>query len=287
MNLPTSLNWLAGEPGGSKWLQDLPQLIADALAQWNLRPSGSPYTGGNVSYVAPVARGDERFVLKVQWPHEEAKHEADALREWRGCGAVRLVAHDPMNYVLLLEECIPGAFLADSKEADPIAVLSDLLPRLWIETDFAFRTLADEAAQWAENLPMHWEKAGKPCERCLIDEALRYIDLLSETQGQQVLLHQDLHGHNILSAQREPWLAIDPKPLCGEREFSLAPIVRSSEFGHSAQATLDRLERLSAAHGLDRDRALGWTVAQTMAWGFGGAHEAQHHQTVRWLIDAR
>ncbi|MEM6934485.1 MAG: aminoglycoside phosphotransferase family protein [Pseudomonadota bacterium] len=198
MILPTSLNWLARKPGGSKWLQDLPQLIADALAQWNLRPSGPPYTGGSVSYVAPVARGDERFVLKIQWPHDEAEHEADALREWRGGGAVRLVAHDPMKNVLLLEECIPGSFLADSNEADPIAVVSDLLPRLWIATDFAFRTLAEEAAQWARNLPGHWEKVGKPCERHLIDEALRYIDLLSATQGQQVLLHQDLHGHNIL-----------------------------------------------------------------------------------------
>lgn len=287
MNLPASLNWLAGEPGGSKWLQDLPQLITDALAQWNLRSSGPPFTGGNVSYAAPVARGDERFVLKVQWPHEEAEHEADALREWRGGGAVQLVAHDPVKHVLLLEECTPGTFLADSKEADPIAVVSDLLPRLWIGTGFEFRTLADEAEQWARNLPTNWEKAGKSCERRLVDEALSYIDLLSGTQGPQVLLHQDLHGHNILSAKREPWLAIDPKPLCGEREFSLAPIIRSFEFGHSAAATLGRLERLSATHGLDRDRALGWTVAQTMAWGFGGAYDAHHHQTVRWLINAR
>lgn len=48
----------------------------------------------------------------------------------------------------------------------------------------------------------------------------------------QVLLHQDLHADNVLRAGREPWLVIDPKPLTGEREFGVAPIVRSFELGH-------------------------------------------------------
>jgi streptomycin 6-kinase len=42
-----------------------------------------------------------------------------------------------------------------------------------------------------------------------------------------VLVNQDLHADNILRAEREPWLAIDPKPLLGEREFGLAPVIRA------------------------------------------------------------
>ena len=51
-----------------------------------------------------------------------------------------------------------------------------------------------------------------------------------------MLVNQDLHADNILSATREPWLVIDPKPLAGEREFGVAAIVRGGELGHSRAA---------------------------------------------------
>ncbi|MEM7190614.1 MAG: aminoglycoside phosphotransferase family protein [Pseudomonadota bacterium] len=287
MDVPKSLNWLANEAGGAQWLGVLPDLISKLLDQWSLQISGKPFDGGNVSIVIPVMRDDDRLILKIQWPHDESALEALALQEWRGRGAVKLLAHDPDYHGLLLEACEPGTFLADASDVDPVEVLAELLPKLWVTSEQHFRPLADEAVQWAEGLPPQWENAGRPVERRLIDEAMNYIEALADTQGPQVLLHQDLHGHNVLSSRRQPWLAIDPKPLYGEREFSLAPIVRSFEFGHSADATIDRLDRLSAMLDLDRDRALGWTVAQTMAWGFGGAYDAHHHQTVRWLLDAR
>ena len=80
-----------------------------------------------------------------------------------------------------------------------------------------------------------WERSGRPFERRLVDAALDAFAALPPTQGEQVLLHQDLHADNVLAAEREPWLAIDPKPLVGEREFGIAPIVRSIELGHSAR----------------------------------------------------
>jgi hypothetical protein len=40
-----------------------------------------------------------------------------------------------------------------------------------------------------------------------------------------VLLHQDFHGANVLLSDRG-WLAIDAKPLVGEREFDVASLVR-------------------------------------------------------------
>ena len=99
--------------------------------------------------------------------------------------------------------------------------------------------------------------------------------------GEEVLVHQDVHGQNVLAATRQPWLAINPKPLRGEREFSLAPIIRSFELGHSERATRCRLDRLTAELGLDRDRALGWAVAQTMAWSFDSGYRDHHHETTR------
>jgi streptomycin 6-kinase len=101
-----------------------------------------------------------------------------------------------------------------------------------------------------------------------------------------VLLHQDLHGDNVLAAQREPWLAIDPKPLVGEREFGIAPIVRSGELGHSRREVLERFDRLTSELALDRDRARGWTIAQTIAWAFDGWHHRGHSEVARWLLEA-
>ena len=69
-------------------------------------------------------------------------------------------------------------------------------------------------------------------------------------------------------AEREPWLVIDPKPLAGEREFSLALIIRGGELGHSQKDVIYRLDRLSAELGLDRGRVRGWAIAQTVAWSF-------------------
>jgi streptomycin 6-kinase len=285
MLLAESLKRLARIPAGAHWLATLPSLVRELCEQWMLT-LGEPYPGSNVSYVAPARRGDEQVVLKIQWPHEESAHEADALGLWNGEGAVRLLAHDMERHALLLEHCSPGTSLASADGIDGLAVLIDLLPRLWKPAVSPFRLLSEEAMEWAAALPAEWVGAGKPCERELIDAAIAAIAELSGSQGEAVLLHQDLHGENVLAAEREPWLVIDPKPLAGERAFALAPIIRSFEFGHSRQAVLDRLGRLSQALHLDRDRARRWAVAQTIAWSFDSDYAERHFETVRWLLAA-
>ncbi len=144
--------------------------------------------------------------------------------------------------------------------------------------------LADEAAEWVRDLPELWECAGRPFEESLLDTATTALAQLAASQGEHVLLHQDLHGDNVLSSQREPWLVIDPKPLVGEREFSLAPIIRSHEFGHGRDEVIGRLDRLSSSLGLDRQRAGLWALGQTLAWAIEGAEaDARHVETARWL----
>jgi hypothetical protein len=50
-------------------------------------------------------------------------------------------------------------------------------------------------------------------------------------------------------------------------------------------AGLPRLDRLTSELGLDRERAIGWTIGQTVAWMFEGGGP-QHVETARWLLDA-
>jgi streptomycin 6-kinase len=270
------------------WLERVPDLRQECVDLWGLR-LGRSYELGAAGYAVRVdLRDGTPAVLKLIYPHREAEHEAEALRVWDGDGAVRLLAHDEERWAMLLERCEPGALLARTAPEAALDVLIGLLPRLWKPVRDPFHTLADEAAWWIDSLPGDWARGGHPVDRSLVDAAVGLLRELSASQGEQVLLHQDLHGDNVLSAAREPWLVIDPKPLLGERELALAPIVRDYVLGHSKKDVQHRLDRLSSELGLDRERARGWTIGQTMAWGFDSTTVATHLETVRWLLeDAR
>jgi len=237
--------------------------VEEIAEEWDIT-LGDPYVPGAASeFVARVELADGTpAVLKIGIPHRESEHEADALERWDGDGAVRLLRRDDARNALLLERCEPGTFLSDGS-GDPLGVLIELLPRLWKDPT-GFNTLADEVA-W-------WDVQGE------VGDLARE---LAATQGELVLVHQDLHGENVLAAERQPWLVIDPKPLAAEREFSVAPIVRSGELGHSKRDVLYRLDRLCAELGLDRERAQGWTIVQTVAWSGDAAVDLS--EVVAWL----
>jgi streptomycin 6-kinase len=266
----------------------LPQVLDECVGRWSLRVVGGPFPDASASVVVPVVGPDGvDAVLKVQWPHRESEHEAAALERWGGDGAVQLLAHDPERSALLLERCEPGGSLGALEAEAALGVLVGLLPRLWVPAGAPFTTAADEAAHWADELPATWERAGRPFERALVDRALGLLRELVPAPGPPVLLHQDLHAGNVLAARREPWLVIDPKPVLGERELGLAPVVRGPELGHSEAAVRRRLDRLTAELGLDRERARGWALAQTVAWALGDDGPVPEHLDVaRWLARA-
>jgi streptomycin 6-kinase len=268
------------------WCERVPELVAECVETWELH-LGEPYAAGAAGYTTRVQLPDGTpAVLKLIFRHRESEHEAAALELHGGSGAVRLLAHDPERHAMLLERCEPGTPIWQVGGEAALDVIVELLPRLWKPAGKPFRSLAEEAAWWMDELPREWEETGRPFERPLLDAGLEALRELSDSQGEQVLVNQDLHGDNILRAQREPWLVIDPKPLTGEREFALAPVVRSFELGDTRRDVLYRLDRLSSELGLDRERARLWTIGQTLAWTSGSNHLAQHVQTVRWLLEA-
>jgi streptomycin 6-kinase len=267
----------------AQWLERVPALIDECRQEWRLT-LGDPYEAGAAGYTVRADRPDGTpAVLKLIYPHRESEHEADALALWDGDGAVRLLAYDPERWAMLLERCRPGTPLSALESADEaLDVLVGLAPRLWKPAGDPFHSLADEAAWWLDYMPGQWN--GR-YDRRLLDAAIDALSSLALTQGEQVLVHQDFHGDNVLAAEREPWLVIDPKPLLGEREFGIAGIVRSPELGHSRRDVLRRLDRLTSDLGLDRERARGWTIGQTIAWSGGDDHVEEHVEVVRWLLE--
>ena len=260
--------------------------MAAACAHWSVTP-GPPFDQGAGGLVVPVEGRGLDAVVKVQFPHHEATFEADALRAWDGRGAIRLLDDAPALDALLLERCRPGTPVSQGGD-DALAVMAELVTELAIAVDGPFTTLADEAAMWIEHMPVDWERHGRPYAQSLLDESVAYLSELRDPQAPPVLLHQDLHGDNVLAAQRRPWLVVDPKPLVGELAFALAPIVRSAELGHSRAAVVHRLDFLSDALHVDRERARKWTIGQTMAWVFDEFDRPidGHLDVVVWLLDA-
>jgi streptomycin 6-kinase len=261
----------------ARWREGAPLLAEEVARDWGLRLGASYPPGATGHVVTAVLVDGTRAVLKLVWPDRETLQEPDALERWDGDGAARLYARDDDRHAMLLERCLPGTPLSSADDA--LDVLVGLLPRLWRSGD-GFRTLEEEAVSWVDAIERD-APAGKAR-----DAALRHLRELAPTQGEQVLVHQDLHGENVLAAEREPWLVIDPKPLAAEREFAVAPIIRSFELGHSKREALYRLDRLTSELGLDRERARGWTIAQTVAWSGGSFYVAEHMETVSWLLEA-
>jgi streptomycin 6-kinase len=277
MQLPTSLREMwKREP---EWLVELPRVVRELAAAWNLaleEPVDTPR-----SLVVPA--GD--VVLKVNAPsHFEADHEADALVRWDGRGAVRVVARADEHRAFLIERCRPGTRLWDSGADEP-SVVAELLLRLWAEVPepHPFTLAADQAPRWAEEVQARYALGGRPFEQSLVDLAVDVFG--SADPGATALVNQDLHGGNILSARREPWLVIDPKPLVGERELDGVGPLRNAARNGGAPAVrrwLDVLEEM----GLDRERARAWGAAHALAWGWADGEWSSESVDAARLIAA-
>ena len=55
----------------------------------------------------------------------------------------------------------------------------------------------------------------------LAREGLALFRELSRNAPREVLLFTDLHGGNVLSGERRPWLLIDPKPYVGDPHYDV------------------------------------------------------------------
>jgi streptomycin 6-kinase len=244
---------MAAYPHGPGWLERLPGLAEACIEQWSLAPEEPIDTGH--SLVIPA--GDAILKLNPIGDPESA-HEPEALARWRGRGAARLLARDDDRRALLIERCRPATQLWALSDDDATEIAADVLEQLWIPADRPFRQLEDEAARWANELPRTM------LDRKFADRVVGFLREAGPMQRESVLLHQDLHGGNVLLSERG-WLAIDAKPLVGEREFDVASLIRDRR--PTTKGAMERrlaylVDRLS----LDAERTRGWAIAHALAW---------------------
>lgn len=281
--LPPGLATVNREPGWTAWVDRLPALAREVLAEWDLAPDG-PLAHGMCAVVAPVRTATgEPAALKLTWPHEEARHEHLALRDWAGDGAVRLLRADPGRWALLLERARTRD-LTGVPDTTACEVVGALLTRLARPAPPQLTPLSTLAADWSRRLLALPRSA--PVPRRLVEHAAALArDLAGDPAG--TLLHTDLHYENVLAADRG-WLAIDPKPLSGDPAYEVAPLLwnRWAEVvrGGARGVLRRRLAAVTDAAGLDPDRVRDWVVvreAVNALWtlesaGPGGLTAADH-----------
>jgi streptomycin 6-kinase len=283
------------EPDGAPWLAALPGLIEQVARRWGLRVA-PPFPDLTYNYVAPARLADGTpVVLKLGVPRAELASEIDALRHYGGQGACRLLDADEALGALLLERLEPGATLAPLAAADDEAatrIAAGVMARLWRPPPAGHRypAVADWFAGLAELRATFGGGTG-PFPHDLVERAETLAAELLATQGEQVVLHGDLHHANILDAGGV-WRAIDPKGIVGERAYEPAALLRNPTPQIAAHPRLAelldrRIAVFAEALGLAPERIHGWALANAVlsAWWSYEDGEAEPDLTVARALD--
>ncbi|WP_037913798.1 aminoglycoside phosphotransferase family protein [Actinacidiphila yeochonensis] len=260
---------------GRAWLAALPETVAGLLERWELTAERVFAAGGRISMIVLVRTQDGTpAVLKVGMVNRETAQEHAALAHWDGRGAARLLRVEPESGAMLLERLHADVSLRSLAEARAMLEATGLLQRLWVPPaeGHPFTTVPDRTGALAELLRKRREQPCAADAAPLVDEALELHGWLAGSPPEEVLLHGDFHHGNVLAADRRPWLAIDPKPLVGERAFDLAWLAKDrlatlvAKPGARAAARR-RLAELSEALEVPADRLRGWSVFRAVEAG--------------------
>lgn len=242
------------------------------LAQWSLRRDGD-LIRGNIAIVQPARRTDGTPTMLRLSPHTQASaHDWLALSLWDGDGAVRMYEYDANDGVMLLERLDHTRNLDILPIDNAVAVAGALRARLSRPAPAVVRTVERQAQTWAAELA-----AAPALPKSIRDEAIGICRELGPGSN-AYLINADLHYHNVLAADREPWLVIDPMVLAGDREFGLSSLV----WGRLEESNTHRiLDALIDIEGLDATRARAWTFAEAVVkWTHSQGRVARNCQIV-------
>ena len=255
-----------GHPNGEDWLARLPIVVREAADRWSLT-LGAPFDSDEVSWawVAIATRRDgTSAVLKIGMPHLEGEHEIEGLRFWDGDPTVRLVESDDASNAMLLERCEPGTHLRDLPEPEQDVVIARLLRRLWRgpPSSTPIRPLSALTAVWSDEM---LSDEARWSDRGLVRAGLELLRELTETETRRVVLATDLHAGNVLRAQREPWLVIDPKPFIGDPAYDATQHLLNCRARVLARPR-ETIDRFAGLLEVDARRVRQWLFARMAVW---------------------
>ncbi len=269
---------------GLAWLARLPDILATCEQRWHLK-LGAPFANLSYHYVVPGVRDDgTHVVMKAFSPTGEFALQTEALHLFAGQGSVRLLDDNSDNEVQLLERLEPGTLLStleDDEQATSIA--ASIMRQLWrpAPTSSAFPTILKWGAGLVR-LRRYYNGRTGPFPAWLVEQAETLFAELSISMAEPMLLHGDFHQENILAADHERWLAIDPKGLIGEPAYEIGPLLHNPlpqllMAPQPGRILARRIDQLSEELGFDRARVRGWGVYQALLASWWNVEDTGKH----------
>lgn len=251
---------------GRQWLAELPETIDKIARKWGLK-MGKHFSDLSFNYVLPCVFADGTdAVLKIGFPKNKpsAAAEYKILKMFGGKKIVRPLGLDEEYCALFIERLLPGENLKiicqkDDRRSNETAI--EIMRKLWREPPQSgeVTTLDKWLESFVEAGTFEFESRifarGRDCYRKLLEKS-----------KQKVLLHGDLHHENILSAQRAPYLAIDPKGLVGDIGYELSVFLNNPrtwiiEHGDAGNMLRQRLLQFSEAFEIEPAVLYQWSSA--------------------------
>ncbi|WP_154793812.1 aminoglycoside phosphotransferase family protein [Occultella kanbiaonis] len=259
----------------------LPGLIDRATRRWGLS-LGTPFSVGTAAWTTPGVMADGTpVVLKLTFPHDEAKYEATALALWQGHAAVELLDHDTQDWALLLRRAHPGTLLlADiSPPHVRLGIAVEILRNLHraVASGTEMPSLTTVSAAWSHIATQRANRWAHLYE-AYREEVTYGLGLLAAfgrpgaKPGPLVVLHGDLNPGNILldapGSVPPQWLAIDPKPMIGDPGYDLWPVLSQIDnpflYPDPLAVLRPRVELAARALGIPFRRICEWACARSV-----------------------
>jgi streptomycin 6-kinase len=208
----------------------------------------------------------------------------DALLLYAGRGMVRVLEAARDDRVVLMERVVPGETLWHVPIDDALETLASVMTKLRAAPPKGHSF--PDARSYHRAWPNHRRLYGGagPIDVDLFEIGERLFIELCDSAASPFVLHGDLHYGNVLSSDREGWLAIDPKGVVGEPSYEVCKIFsnRVDELYGSSdplRAMRRRVETVADLTGFDRERIRLWALAQAVlseVWTADDPSRASH-----------
>lgn len=269
---------------GSRWLADLPEILASLAADWSIG-YGRPLDGGNAAYVVEAVTASGRpVILKVAVPpgvegFSPFEQELETLRLARGDPYAELIRDDVSRRCMLLERLGPSLASLGWPTDRRLAAVASTLARGWRPAPAArLPTGADKAGWLAGFVSRQWADLGRPCSRAAAETAIGYAAerAAAFSPERAVLVHGDGHAGNILlkpgpADGSTGFRLVDPEGLISEPAHDLGVALRDGNeellADDTGAAAMERCRRVALQTGVDGTAIWQWAYIERVSTG--------------------
>ena len=247
--------------------------LTHAVDKWGIT-LGEPYVDvypGNLVYRCTLPDGTPA-VIKTEpdrAPDDEFLTGLDALVFYAGRGMVRVLEVARDDRIVLMERVVPGETLWHAPINHALEAIASVMSKLRAAPPEgnSFPDVRSYHRAWPNHV--HLYGGPGPIDADLFEIGEQLFIELCDSAAAPVVLHGDLHYGNVLSSDRDGWLAIDPKGVIGEPCYEVGDLFRNRvdelyESSDPVRAMRLRAESVADLTGFDAERVRSWALAQAV-----------------------